>query len=81
MSNLNPSKIFEGYRALGLVSGNKPFVINYAEKLEDVKIIVPVGKFFHSYALNLTLIDTSKFGHILFYLINSPSFFTFRLFS
>jgi WD-repeat protein, putative len=65
MPNLNTSKIFEGYRALGLVSGDKPFVINYAEKLEDLKIVVAVGKMFHSYSLNLRLIDTSKFNFVI----------------
>lgn len=64
MPSLNTSKIFEGYRALGLVSGDKPFVLNYAQKLEDLKIVVAVGKLFHAYSLNLRLIDTSKL-HLL----------------
>lgn len=64
----NASKIFEGYKAVGLVARDKPFIVRYVEKLQDLRIVIPVGLYFHTYNSKLQLIETSlyhsRFCHI-----------------
>lgn len=58
------SKIFEGYKALGLVARDKPFIVRYVERLQDVRIVVPVGLYFHTYNSKLQLLETSEYVFI-----------------
>ncbi|XP_015785860.1 WD repeat-containing protein 36-like isoform X2 [Tetranychus urticae] len=55
----NASRIFEGYKALGLIAGDKPFIVRYIDKFEDVRIVIIVGNYFHTYNSKLQLIETS----------------------
>lgn len=70
----NASKIFEGYKALGMVSMDKPFIVRYIEKLEDLRIVIPVGRYFHTYNSKLQLLETSKYLisilHIMFRILS-----------
>lgn len=59
-----PSKIFEGYRALGFVSNHVPFIIRYVHKLDDLRIVTCVGRSFHSYNSKLRLLETSKISFL-----------------
>ncbi|XP_002119330.3 WD repeat-containing protein 36-like [Ciona intestinalis] len=45
----NQSKIFEGFKALGLHSSHIGHVIRLHRRLNDFYVIVPVGKVFHTY--------------------------------
>ena len=55
----NASRIFEGYKALGLIAGDKPFIVRYIDKFEDVRVVIIVGNYFHTYNSKLQLIETS----------------------
>lgn len=60
-SECRPSKIFEGYKALGFVTNHVPFIIRYVQKLDDLRIVTCVGRSFHSYNSRLRLLETSKY--------------------
>ncbi|RWS08175.1 WD repeat-containing protein 36-like isoform X2 [Dinothrombium tinctorium] len=53
------SRIFEGYRALGLVTNHVPFVVRYIAKLDDLRIVTCVGRYFYSFNSKLRLLETS----------------------
>ncbi|RWS24154.1 WD-repeat protein-like protein [Leptotrombidium deliense] len=53
------SRIFEGYRALGLVTNHVPFVIRYISKLDDLRIVTCVGRYFYTFNSKLRLLETS----------------------
>ena len=56
----NASKIFEGYKALGFVTNNVPFIIRYVQKLEDLRIVTCTGRSFHSYNSRLRMLESCK---------------------
>ena len=45
----NSSKIFSGYRALGVNSDHVPCVIRYNRKHQETYVITSIGKAFHVY--------------------------------
>ena len=48
----NSSKIFSGYRALGVNSDHVPCVIRYNQKHQETYVITSVGKAFHVYKVS-----------------------------
>jgi U3 small nucleolar RNA-associated protein 21 len=46
------SKIFNGYRALGINSDHVPCVIRYNSKHHETYVITSVGKAFHVYKVS-----------------------------
>lgn len=49
------SKIFNGYRALGINSDHVPCVIRYNSKHHETYVITSVGKAFHVYKVFFTI--------------------------
>jgi U3 small nucleolar RNA-associated protein 21 len=49
MSN---SRIFSGYRALGVNSDHVPCVIRYNQNHQETYVVTSVGKVFHVYKVN-----------------------------
>lgn len=55
------SAIFEGYKALGLITNHVPFIVRYHHKLDDLRILTSAGRSFHSFDSRLRLLESSKF--------------------
>lgn len=53
------SNIFQGYKAIGFVSGSVPAHIRYVQKLNELRIITCVDRCFNSYNQRLQLVETS----------------------
>jgi hypothetical protein len=49
------SKIFGGYRALGINSDQVPCVIRYNQKHHETYVITSIGKAFHVYKVKIKL--------------------------
>lgn len=56
------SRLFEGYRSLGLVSSEVPHLIRYIERINKIQIISAVGPSFLVFNEKLQLVETCKFG-------------------
>ena len=54
------SRFFEGFKALGLISTDKPFLVRYIKRVDGLRITIPVGRYFYTYNERLQLIETSK---------------------
>ena len=52
MSN---SRIFSGYRALGVNSDHVPCVIRYNQNHQETYVVTSVGKVFHVYKVKILL--------------------------
>ena len=55
------SKIFNGYRALGINSDHVPCVIRYNSKHHETYVITSVGKAFHVYKVFFTITVNFKY--------------------
>lgn len=56
----SPSKIFTGYRALGLVSNHVPLSVRYIQRRKENLVCTVVGKSFHTYGCSkLDLLSVS----------------------
>lgn len=53
------SNLFEGYRSVGNVTGPKPFIVRHGKSSQDTRILTIVGRSFHTYTTNLTLVEVS----------------------
>lgn len=53
------SNLFEGYRSVGNVTGPRPFIVRHGKNPQDTRILTIVGKAFHTYTTNLTLVEVS----------------------
>lgn len=53
------SCIFEGYRALGLVTNHLPFMIKYGKSDDDMRIVTCVGRHFYTFNSKLALVEAS----------------------
>lgn len=53
------SNIFEGYRSVGYVTNSLPFIVRHTKNPQDARIVTIVGRTFHTYSINLSLIDVS----------------------
>ena len=53
------SSIFEGFKSIGMVTNDKPFLIRYIDKLDDLRIVTCVGKYFYVFNSKLTMIEAS----------------------
>lgn len=53
------SNIFEGYRSVGLVTNSLPFIVRHAKNPQDTRIVTIVGRTFHTYSNNLSLVEVS----------------------
>lgn len=58
---VNASRIFTGYRALGLVSNHIPLVTRYISKRKETLICTVIGNSFHTYRVSLTYLFSSLF--------------------
>ena len=50
---MSASKIFSGYRALGLVSTDVPLAMRYHKKHKENYVITAVGQSFHVYNVRI----------------------------
>lgn len=55
------SRLFEGYRSLGLISSEVPALIRYIDKINKLQIVTAVGRSFLVFNEKLQLIETCKF--------------------
>lgn len=53
------SNIFEGYKSVGCVTGSLPFIVRHGKNPQDTRIITIVGRTFHTYSTNLSLVEVS----------------------
>lgn len=53
------SNLFEGYKSVGLVTGPLPFIVRHGKNPQDTRILSIVGKTFHTYTTNLSLVEVS----------------------
>lgn len=53
------SNLFEGYRSVGQVTGPRPFIVRHGRNPQDTRILTIVGRSFHTYTTNLTLVEVS----------------------
>lgn len=53
------SNIFEGYKSVGCVTGPLPFIVRHGKNPQDTRIITIVGRTFHTYTTNLSLVEVS----------------------
>lgn len=53
------SNIFEGYKSVGCVTGPLPFIVRHGKNPQDTRIITIVGRTFHTYSTNLSLVEVS----------------------
>lgn len=53
------SNLFEGYKSVGHVTGPLPFIVRHGKNPQDTRIITIVGKTFHTYTTNLSLVEVS----------------------
>lgn len=60
---VNASRIFTGYRALGLVSNHIPLITRYIAKRKETLICTVIGNSFHTYRVTFKSFST----FILFY--------------
>lgn len=58
-SSTPASSIFEGYRALGLVTNDKPFLVKYGRGEDDLRVVTCVGRHFYTFNSKLALIEAS----------------------
>lgn len=49
------SRLFSGYRALGINSDQVPCVIRYNQKHQETYVVTSVGKAFHVYKVHIKL--------------------------
>ncbi|XP_077500929.1 LOW QUALITY PROTEIN: WD repeat-containing protein 36 [Amblyomma americanum] len=56
-----PSRIFQGYRALGYVCNHVPFVLRYINRRKEHLVITSIGRCFHTYGgTKLELLTASQ---------------------
>lgn len=56
-----PSRIFQGYRALGYVCNHVPFVLRYIHRRKEHLVITSIGRCFHTYGgTKLELLTASQ---------------------
>lgn len=56
-----PSRIFQGYRALGYVCNHVPFVLRYINRRKEHLVITSIGRCFHTYGgTKLDLLTASQ---------------------
>lgn len=53
------SSIFEGYKGIGMVTNDKPFLIRYVDKYDDLRIVTCIGKYFYVFNSKLSMIEAS----------------------
>lgn len=53
------SNLYEGYRSVGHVTGPQPFIVRHAKNPKDTRIVTVVGRTFHTYTSNLSLVEVS----------------------
>lgn len=53
------SHLFEGYKSVGHITGPLPFIVRHGKNPQDTRILSIVGKTFHTYTPNLTLVEVS----------------------
>ena len=53
------SNLFEGYKSVGHVTGPLPCVVRHGKNLQDTRIVTVVGRTFHTYTTNLSLVEVS----------------------
>lgn len=53
------SNIFEGYKCVGIVTNSKPFLVRHGKNPHDSRIVAVVGRTFHTYTTNLSLVEVS----------------------
>lgn len=53
------SNLFQGYRSVGYVTGPLPFIVRHGKNPQDTRIITIVGRFYHVYSMNLSLLEVS----------------------
>lgn len=53
------SNLFEGYKSVGNVTGPLPFIVRHGKNPRDTRIITIVGRTFHTYTTNLSLVEVS----------------------
>jgi U3 small nucleolar RNA-associated protein 21 len=53
------STIFEGYRALGLVTNDQPFLLKYGKSDDELRIVTCVGRHFYTFNSKLALTEAS----------------------
>lgn len=60
-ANTYPSRIFQGYRALGYVCNHVPFVLRYIHRRKEHLVITSIGRCFHTYSgTKLELLTASR---------------------
>lgn len=52
------SRLFEGYRSLGLISSDVPHLIRYVETANKIQVITAVGRSFLVFNQKLQLLET-----------------------
>ena len=62
------SKIFEGYKSVGLITSGVPNIIRNIEKLSKVRIVTAASRCFLVYNNHLQLIETCKLLLIISFL-------------
>ena len=55
------SRLFEGYRSIGLVSSDVPHLVRYVDKINKLQIITAVGRSFLVFNEKLRLVETCKY--------------------
>jgi len=53
------SNLFEGYRSVGHITSSLPFIVRHGRKPQDTRILTIVGRTFHTYTTNLSLVAVS----------------------
>lgn len=53
------SNLFEGYKSVGHITGPLPFIVRHGKNPQDTRIITIIGKTFHTYTTNLSLVEVS----------------------
>lgn len=71
------SKVFQGYKAVGFVSGSVPAHVRYVKGLNELRIITCVGRCFNSYNERLQLVETSHPHDDVITCIDSDTIYVF----
>lgn len=53
------SNLFEGYKAVGHVTGPRPFIVRHGRRPQDTRILTIVNRTFHTYNTKLSLLEVS----------------------
>lgn len=53
------SNLFEGYKSVGQVTGHYPLIVRHGKNPQDTRIVTIVGRTFHTYTTNLSLVEVS----------------------